>query len=224
MEEPGTPSTGGMVLVERLAPAKAHDAGDVLAASHADYPGFRHVFPDPIVRQRTLRVFMAATARDAALHMHALIALDADGVLGVALWSPPGTFPFSGGRKARMAPALIRIAFSAPASFRDFVRIGTALEKAHPVEPAWYLQALGVHPRAQRRGIGKLLMAPGLALADGSGLPCYLQTSDPANIDYYRRFGFDLVQPRIQVFRDGPAYLGMRRPPRPAVGTDQEGR
>jgi ribosomal protein S18 acetylase RimI-like enzyme len=206
------------IRVDRLAPAQAHEAGDVIAASHADYPGFRHVFPDRVVRQAVLRAFMAATARDAALHAHALIAHDGDGALGVALWLPPGTFPLSGRRKARMTPALIRAALAAPESFRDFVRVGSALGKAHPAEPSWYLQALGVHPRAQRRGVGKLLMAPALALADESSLPCYLQTSDLAHIEYYGRFGFHVAQPAIAVFPDGPVYIGMVRPRRARYG------
>jgi ribosomal protein S18 acetylase RimI-like enzyme len=201
------------VWVEHLDPAKAHEAGDVIAASHADYPGFRHVFPDPAVRRKVLRPFMAVTARDAAKHGYALIARGDDGVLGAALWMPPGTFPLSGIRKARMTGGLLRVAGAARRSLPAFMRLGTALEDAHPPEPSWYLQALGVHPRAQRRGVGKSLMTPALAVADGAGRPCYLQTSDPANVGYYRRFGFEVSQPAIEVFPDGPAYIGMTRPP-----------
>jgi ribosomal protein S18 acetylase RimI-like enzyme len=83
---------------------------------------------------------------------------------------------------------------------------------AHPSETSWYLQAMSVHPRAQRRGVGTRLMTPALALADETNLPCYLQTSDPANIDYYRRFGFEVTQPAIKTFRGGPDYIGMTRP------------
>ena len=34
-------------------------------ASHANYPAFRHIFPDPHSRIRALRPFFAATVRDA---------------------------------------------------------------------------------------------------------------------------------------------------------------
>lgn len=202
----------GEVWVERLDPGEAREAGDVIAASHADYPGFRHVFPDAVTRRRVLRPFMAATARDSAVHGYALVARSDDGVLGAALWMPPATFPLSGVRKARMTAGLLRVAVAAGSSLPAFIRLGAALENAHPPEASWYLQALGVHPRAQRRGVGELLMAPALTQADEAGLPCYLQTSDPANIDYYRRFGFEVTQPAIKVFSDGPAYIGMTRP------------
>jgi hypothetical protein len=56
------------VRIDALSPELASEAGDLLAASHADYPSFRHLFPDPPRRRQVLRPFMSATARDAALH------------------------------------------------------------------------------------------------------------------------------------------------------------
>lgn len=200
--------------IERLSPKQSAEAGALLAASHADYPSFRHLFPDATVRQHVLLLFMTAAARDATVHGRALVARDDHGLLGVALWMPPGSYPLSFGRKARMLPALLRIAMVARSSFLAFARVGVALEKAHPDDRVWYLQALGVHPRAQRRGVGRRLVAPVLAWADNAGLACHLYTSDPANIDYYRHFGFEVSQPAIEVFPEGPIYIGMSRPAR----------
>jgi ribosomal protein S18 acetylase RimI-like enzyme len=202
----------GQVQVIRLSPQQAAEAGMVIAASHADYPGFRHVFPNTEARRRALGPFMVATARDAAAHGHGLIA-ESSGIVGVALWMPPGTFPLSSGRKVRMTPALIRMTLTVGGgAMRRFAQVGSALERAHPPEPSWYLQAMGVHPRVQRRGAGSRLMAAGIALADKDQLPCYLQTSDPANVKYYERYGFELIQPAIETYPGGPTYLGMRRP------------
>jgi GNAT superfamily N-acetyltransferase len=203
------------VRIDALSPELASEAGDLLAASHADYPPFRHLFPDPPRRRQVLRPFMSATARDAALHARAMAAYDDDDgeIVGVALWMPPGTFPVSFWRKARMTPALLRAALSARGAFRAFARVGATLEKVHPHDSSWYLQAMGVHPRAQRRGVGRRLLSPTLALADESGLSCNLHTSDPANIAYYGRFGFEVSQPAIEVFAHGPHHIGMTRPP-----------
>jgi ribosomal protein S18 acetylase RimI-like enzyme len=201
------------IYLDQLQLSRASEAGALLAASHADYPSFQHLFPDGDVRRRVLRSFMTAAARDAAIHAHAMIARDDDGILGVALWMPPGTFPMSARRKARMTPALLRAALVARGAFPAFTRVGIILERAHPGGPSWYLQALGVHPRAQRRGVGRQLVSPALALADEAGLACHLHTSDPANIAYYQRFGFEVSQPAIQVFANGPHYIGMTRPP-----------
>ena len=199
------------IRIERIAPSRAAEAGDLLASSHSSYPSFRHLFPDANVRRRVLRAFMTAAARDAAIHAHALAARDDQGILGVALWMPPATFPMSAGRKARMTPALLRAVFVARGSFPAFARVGVILERTHPGDQSWYLQALGVHPRAQRRGIGRQLVLPALALADQAGLACHLHTSDPANIAYYQRFGFEVSQPAIAVFANGPTYIGMTR-------------
>ena len=200
------------VRVAPLHPSRAAPAGDLLAASHADYPGFVHLFPDPARRRRVVRSFMAATAHDAARSALALVAEDDDGILGVALWMPPGRFPLSALRKARMTPALLRAAVAARAAFPAFARVGTTLERDHPPGSFWYLQALGVHPRAQRRGVGRRLVTPVLTQADHHGHPCHLHTSDPANVGYYRRFGFAVSRPAIEVFTDGPRYIGMTRP------------
>ncbi len=203
---------GKPIRIDRLRPTQAAQAGDLLTASHAEYPSFRHLFPDSATRHRVLRLFMTAAAGDATAHGRALVAHDDHGLLGVALWMPPGSYPLSLGRKLRMTPALLRVALVARSAFLAFARVGATLEQAYSDSRAWYLQALGVHPRAQRRGVGRQLLAPVLALADEAGLACHLHTADPANIAYYRRFGFAVSQPAVQVFANGPYYIGMTRP------------
>ncbi len=122
------------VRIDALSPDLDSVAGDLLAASHADYPSFKHLFPDRPRRRRVLRPFMSAAALDAVLHARAMAAYDDGGIIGVALWMPPGTFPLSFGRKARMAPALLRAALSARGAFPAFARVGAILEKAHPCD------------------------------------------------------------------------------------------
>jgi hypothetical protein len=77
------------VRIDAISPDLASEAGDLLAASHADYPSFTHLFPDPPRRRWALRPFMSAAARDAALHTRAMAAYDDGGIFGVALWMPP---------------------------------------------------------------------------------------------------------------------------------------
>jgi GNAT superfamily N-acetyltransferase len=199
----------------RIDPLRAADAaavGGLLAASHCDYPAFRVEFPDPRVRNRVLIPFQAAAARDAAVHGSAVGAFLDGHLVGVALWQPPGRFPLSPLRKARMTPALLRVAIAAPRAFPQFARSGAALEQAFPHEPVWYLQALGVHPDAQRRGVGAALLGGGLAVIDADHTACHLHTSDPANVEYYRAWGFRLTQPAFPAGASGPTYYGMTRP------------
>lgn len=198
--------------IDPLSAADAAAAGRLLAASHRDYPAFRVEFPDPRVRDRVLIPFQTAAARDAAVHGSAVGAFLDDHLAGVALWQPPGRFPLTPLRKARMTPALLRAAIAAPRAFRQFARSGAALEQAFPDELVWYLQALGVHPDAQRRGVGAALLSAGLAVVDADHTACHLHTSDPLNVEYYRRWGFQLTQPAFPAGAGGPTYYGMTRP------------
>jgi ribosomal protein S18 acetylase RimI-like enzyme len=200
--------------VEPLGADDASAAGAVLAASHHDYPAFRLQIPDPQVRNRFLLPFLTAAARDVAICGGLFGAYLDDHLTGVALWQPPGRFPLSRLRKARMTPALLRAAIAAPRAFPRFARSGAALERAFPDEPVWYLETLGIHPDAQRRGIGAALLVAGLAVVDSNHVACHLHTSDEANIGYYKRWGFDLTQPGFSAYPDGPTYYGMTRPHR----------
>lgn len=193
-----------------LEPGQHHQAAAVLTASHADYPAFKSVFPDRPRRVRALRPFFATTVRD-AIRYGTVDGCAVDRRLsGVAAWLPPGRFPWTPSRKLRATGAMLRVAVASPSSFARFVRYGANAEKSHPAEPHWYLVVLGVRPDAQRLGIGTRLLEPALARADTDGLPCWLETSDLANVAFYRRFGFH-VQDEVQLAPGGPAHMAMRR-------------
>lgn len=208
------------VDIHKLPAGRASEAGKLLAASHAHYPVFASLLPNPRTRRRVLARFMGAAARDAATHAHALMATLNDTVVGVALWMSPGTFPPSGARKSRMAPAMVAVSAMAPRAMAALGQAGSELERAHEPGPSWYLEALGVHPDLQGRGIGRQLLLPPLRLADADGIPCHLHTSDPGNIAYYERFGFETVETAGVVVNDLVRYYGMTRRPGEAVAPD----
>lgn len=56
------------------------------------------------------------------------------------------------------------------------------------------------------------MLGEGLALIDAENTACHLYTSDPANIDYYQRWGSKLTQPGFSAGASGPTYYGMTRP------------
>ncbi len=186
------------------------DAARVIAAGHAEYPSFRDLFHNPIRRRRALVRFFEATLRDAVRHGDVVGAWDGDGLQGVAVWLPPMAYPWKPGRKARAVPALARVLAADPLAFPRFVRYGAALERDHPAEPHWYLEALSVRPAAQRRGLGACLLAPSLRRADSEGRPCYVETADEANVQYYERFGFSLLRTFTPV-PGAPQVMGLWR-------------
>ena len=68
-----------------------------------------------------------------------------------------------------------------------------AIHGALPRIPFWYLGVLGTHPDAVGRGLGRAVMAAGIAAAAESGLPCVLETSTPRNLDFYGRDGWQVT-------------------------------
>lgn len=189
-------------------------AAAALTASHANYPAFTAVFPDRARRLRALRPFFRVTVHDAIPFGSVHAAVDGPVVQAVAVWLPPGAFPWSRGRKARSLPAMLRVLAAYPRAFPAFTRYGANAERRHPRdEPHWYLEVLGVRPEFQRRGLGSLLIRPVVARADEQGVACFLETSDRANVAYYEQFGFSVVDDRLQLIPDGPAHVSMRRPP-----------
>jgi GNAT superfamily N-acetyltransferase len=193
-------------------------AADAIVAGHANYPSFRHLFPDPGRRAEVLRVFFEATVRDAIPFGSVLAAREGERVDATAVWLPPGAFPWTARRKLRATPAFTRVLLAAPSSFPAFVRYGSIVERDHRHDASWYLVVLSVRPEAQRRGFGSLLVEPVLERADREGVPCRLETSDPANVAYYHRFGFSVVEPALDVLRDGPSLIRMHRPVGAALG------
>jgi ribosomal protein S18 acetylase RimI-like enzyme len=198
-----------------LRPGQHRAAAAAVCAGHADYPTFRRVFPDPRRRARALRAFFSATVRDAIPLGSALATWRGPTVAAAAVWLPPGAFPWSIRRKLAATPALVRVLLADPRAFPIFVGYGANVERAHPAEPHWYLEFLSVRPEYQRHGLGSRLVRAGLERADREGLPCYLETADPANVAYYRRFSFEVVDAALEAIPGGgPTLTTMRRPAR----------
>lgn len=57
---------------------------------------------------------------------------------------------------------------------------------------AWQLDLLGVHPSAQRRGVGGRLVEWGMEKAQAEGIPCVLSASGDG-VRLYERYGFRIV-------------------------------
>ncbi|NLU84014.1 GNAT family N-acetyltransferase [Rhodococcus sp. HNM0569] len=161
----------------------------VLAEAFESDPVMAAMLPDPVTRTRRLGRLFATEVR----HHHFAgggvdIAVDGDGTIGgAAVWDPPGRWRQSAWAGWRMLPQHIH-ALGARAVAG--ARIDRAFERAHPAEPHWYLSMIGTAGAARGGGFGKALLTSRLAVADGEGMPAYLESSNIANVPYYERFGF----------------------------------
>jgi ribosomal protein S18 acetylase RimI-like enzyme len=199
--------------VEVLQRGQEQAGAEAIAAGHADYPSFRHMFADRRRRAKVLPVFFRTTVRDAIPFGSVLAVADAGRVLATAVWLPPGRFAWTPWRKLRATPGLARVMAGAPRSFPTFTRYGANIEAAHRDEPPHgYLVVLSVRPECQRQGLGSRLVEPILERADREGRPCHLETSDAANVDFYQRFGFEVCDPAFAAIPGGPFLTTMRRP------------
>ena len=120
---------------------------------------------------------------------HELTFTAGDDVAGAAVWMPPGQWRFRLVDEARLAPAVLG-AFGATGTVR-LLKLLTGVERVHLREPHYYLFAIGADPAHQGQGVGSALLAPMLARCDAERLPAYLESSNPANIPFYRRHGFE---------------------------------
>ena len=209
-----TPLSRSRVGITVPRPGQEVAAGAAFAATHAGYPAFRAVFPDPVRRVRALRPFLTAAVADAVGAGTVHVALDGPVVLGAAVWLPPGGFPWPARRQAAAAPAFLRVLAAYPSRFPTFLRYGMAAQRAHPADDHWYLAALGVRAEARRAGLARRLLAPVLQRADHDRVPCHCETSDRANVAFYERLGFDVVDDDLALVPGGPSHVALRREPR----------
>jgi GNAT superfamily N-acetyltransferase len=189
---------------------EASAAGALLARAFFDDPLTTHLFPDESQRARDAPEMFDVLARYDILFGAVDRLGDFD---AVATWLMPGEI-------AETPEKLAQAGFDQLAN-----KIGTAplerlgafysvVEEAHmraAPEPHWYLRLLGVDPGRQRRGLGGLLLAYGLARADESGRPCFLETFAERNVPFYLRHGFQLVLDEVEP-NSGIRYWGFHRP------------
>jgi GNAT superfamily N-acetyltransferase len=127
-------------------------------------------------------------------------------VESAAIWRPPGAWHIPLWQYVTNGPQLLGI-FGGN-TLRALAAMDT-MERRHPREPHWYLQAIGTDPAFQGRGYGGVLLRHRLSLIDAAGLPAYLEASKEANVPLYANFGFILTG-EIAI-RNGPILYPMWR-------------
>jgi ribosomal protein S18 acetylase RimI-like enzyme len=144
-----------------------------------------------------------ATAMGGAAFIHEGAYLADDGA-AAALWLAPGQ-ESDGEAIGEMVMRIAR-----PEKLEVLAQVGEQMAQHHPHEPHWYLSMIGTDPSRQGRGLGSALLEAALARCDAEGAVAYLESSNPANIPLYERFGFRVTG----VIRPGdfPPLVPMLRP------------
>ncbi len=115
----------------------------------------------------------------------------------VAIWSPPRQWKLPLSAMVRQALPMVHAAGSGLP--RLLGRLGE-VEKLHATVPQehWYLDFVGTSNKSRGEGLGSLLLEAGLK----HGLPVYLESSNPRNLSFYKRHGFEVTGERAM--KSGP--------------------
>lgn len=202
-------------VVEGLLTGTALDEAVVVSIrAFNDDPFFNFLFPKVETRDRSIGILHRVVLREVAgLGITRTAYVDGH-VAGVAVWVPPGRYPFPPMLQIRQLLGSIRAFLPSMGAAMRTRGVLQKVVKAHEKRPHWYLQLLMVDPTFQRQGIGGLLQNPTLQVCDDEQIPAWLETQKPENLAYYARFGFEVVSEHK--IEDGPSIWSLSREPKPA--------
>lgn len=174
----------------------------LVLAFHND-PANRWLYPDPYQFLTYFPQFVQAFGGKAFEHNTVYCSPNYS---GAALWYPPGVEADG----EAVIQLMQRSVFEAEQA--DVFAVFEQIEHYHPKYSHWYLPFLGVEPRYQGRGYGTALMQPILNQCDRDRIPAYLESSNPTNIPFYERHGFEVLG-TVQA-GTSPSIFPMLRQPR----------
>lgn len=171
-----------------------------LAAAFYDDPLTEFLLPVEKSRDRRLSVGLEFLLGSSSQILQ--IGTDDDKCSAVIGAVPPGHYPLPFVKSMLLISKLVFTALflgMSPSLIYRWLRIFAAFEKTHPSESHWYVLVLGVHPNHQGKGLGGKLLSKVLQSADADGVPVYLESSNPKNLDFYRKHGFKVMSEIIPI-------------------------
>ena len=175
---------------------------DALKLAFVADPATRWVWPDPQKYLSHFSSFAKAFGGKAFAYESAHYV---GNYSGAALWLPPNVSP-----DVDLLTALLQSNGSDEAK-KDGPEVFEKMSRYHPQEPHWYLPLLGVDPLHHGKGLGSALMLHAIGICDRDKKFAYLESSNPKNIPFYERHGFELLG-TIQVNTSPPIFPMLRKP------------
>lgn len=179
--------------LQRLIKPHLPQTATMLGRAFYDDPLSIYIYPQGAERERRLSLMFTIALRYTLRYGE--ITTTSEGT-GAACWLPPGNTSMTMPRLLRTGALaeVFKMGLSATRRMEYAASYTEKMHKRHITEPHWYLWVLGVEPEHQGEGIGGSLLRDGLARADASQLPCYLETMKPENVSLYQKFGFKVVE------------------------------
>jgi ribosomal protein S18 acetylase RimI-like enzyme len=173
-------------------------------------PLMKWMVPDDHVRERALAGMFTTMTRHHFLAGGGVEVAMADGaVVAATLWDPLGRWKPTRQEELRMTPGLLWALRTRARVVRD---VDESVKRNHPNQPHWYLAVIGSDPTVRGAGFAQALLRSRLDRCDTENLPAYLESTNPDNVPYYQRFGFE-VTGEIATPDGGPSLWAMWREP-----------
>jgi ribosomal protein S18 acetylase RimI-like enzyme len=184
--------------------ATLDDLGPVVATLTESFfgdPLMTWAFPEPSVRAQRLSTLWRYMAE--FVYLPGGVCTTTEDHSAVALWRDPSNLRSEEFRETRgeefyeaMCGDLDRIS-----------AMGRVMAQHHPVDPHWYLLAVGVLPEKQGRGLGGDLLNFTLNEVLPAQMPAYLEATSLRSRTLYHRLGFE----ELSEFgaQDSPPLWGM---------------
>jgi GNAT superfamily N-acetyltransferase len=191
--------------IVRADPSDALLIADLIAHAFWDLPPAAWLVPDALVRRRVLAGQFGIVVDHALEYGHIYLTAD---MAGVAVWFPRPT-PI-------VAPPRTYVPRLEKACGRwtdHFLVLDDLFEQHHPPEPHHHLVFLAVRHDRQRQGVGSMLLDHYHHRLGTLSMAAYLEAPSAANVDFYKRHGYEAREP-FYLPGDGPPFWPMWREPR----------
>ncbi len=172
-----------------------------------------YMFQNPEVRKVLLPLHFETLLRYGYLAEKAWTTQD---LAGVIVCQPPGrtTMDLEAMKSSGMLDEADRVGKDEFGRFTAVTRYMEPLRARDAGPKHWYVMALGVDPEKQGLGAGRALLAHVARLADSARVPCYLETAEPRNVDFYQKNGYGIAAEGIEP-KSGMRFWTFRRRPTP---------
>ncbi|OGP66453.1 MAG: hypothetical protein A2W27_04320 [Deltaproteobacteria bacterium RBG_16_44_11] len=191
-------------MLYRIQKSDIDKAAQILGRSFIDYPIFKYVFPDDQHRKNKIRYLFTFLIKLGMLNGE--VYASSKDIEAVSIWinSSNARSPLMSAFKAGIISLNLKVDSK---SVKRFSEIGLNKQKIRSdIVNVNYilLDVIGVDPQFQKQGFARLLMESKLNDADKYKTPCYLETSNRDNLNFYKKFGFNLIHEyellKIKVF------------------------
>jgi GNAT superfamily N-acetyltransferase len=179
------------ILVTKV---NVQQAAETLISAFEDFPLFTFLLPEKLKRREKLMAIFEGYIRFGLRYGY--VYATSSNFKGTAIWFNYEEMNTSiiSYLRCGMFKLLRKLGLKDSLRFVKINDYGLELHEKNISEPHWYLLLLGVHPPHQGKGYGTLLVEEMFRLTDNNKWPYWVDTQKEENVNFFQKFGFDLVE------------------------------